>query len=149
VNVGQDELDSFLAVAEDLCIKGLTQTASTPASGGQNQHQQRHSSPPSPAPAKPGPPAAKKLKMSKNGGAGDSARAKKSATTTPEPPLPASAAVKSELLTTEVQMDPENFEASYDDYYDGAGPSESGGEEGSKGRKKNPFFKSNTKVLIK
>jgi hypothetical protein len=29
VNVAHDELDSFLAAAEDLCIKGLTQPETT------------------------------------------------------------------------------------------------------------------------
>jgi hypothetical protein len=34
VNVAQDELNSFLAVAEDLRVKGLTQNDQQPGSGG-------------------------------------------------------------------------------------------------------------------
>jgi len=54
VNVAQEELNSFLAVAEELRVKGLTQNTQ---SSGTHTHTQNHSTKSSPLPAfKPRPP---------------------------------------------------------------------------------------------
>ena len=47
VNIAQDELNSFLAVAEDLQVKGLTQNGGTPSSNPKR---------PAPQPEPPRPP---------------------------------------------------------------------------------------------
>ena len=125
VNVAQEDLDSFLSVAQDLCIKGLTQD-------GQQQQQQQHqqastsSGPSTPAstPIKYAPPPAKRAKLKSNG----------------------DNLIKSSVPKKEPKIDPEIIEEvppadqgdtleGYEDYYE-AGPSDPG--EDGKGR--DPFF---------
>merc|ERR1712223_681582 len=111
VNVAQEDLDSFLSVAQDLCIKGLTQD-------GQQQHQQASTSsgPSTPAstPIKYAPPPAKRAKLKSNG----------------------DNIIKSSVPKKEPKIDPEIIEEvppadqgdsleGYEDYYE-AGPSDPG-----------------------
>ena len=62
VNVAQEDLDSFLSVAQDLCIKGLTQD------GQQTSNSSSSVPPPSSSPGmKSTPPPAKRAKLKSNG----------------------------------------------------------------------------------
>jgi len=56
VNVAQEELNSFLAVAEDLKVKGLTQSHSNHASSLKEPAKEKFNSAPNPHPPKPRPP---------------------------------------------------------------------------------------------
>ena len=119
VSVAQEDLDSFLSVAQDLMIKGLTQNQD----GGQGQNQSQStsfsSSTPKPSTSASSQPPAKRLKMSKNGG-----EAVKTS-------VPKKAEIKADPDPVEVIEPEQDTMESYEDYYE-AGPSESG-EEG-KGR---------------
>ena len=121
VSVAQEDLDSFLSVAQDLCIKGLTQ-------GDNNQSQ------PNPGPSQSsrsssssvqGPPP-KRLKMTKNNGETAKNIPK------PEPKME----YKPEPEVIDADMDDPQVLEEYDDYYEDdstPGPSDSGGDKGRHG----------------
>jgi len=126
VNVAQEDLDSFLSVAQDLCIKGLTQD------GQQTSNSSSSVPPPSSSPGmKSTPPPAKRAKLKSNG---DNVKS--------SVPIP----------KKEPKMDPDCIQIvdespaddqgdtmeGYEDYYE-AGPSDPGAEDG-KGRDLLTFF---------
>ena len=126
VNVAQEDLDSFLSVAQDLCIKGLTQD------GQQTSNSSSSVPPPSSSPGmKSTPPPAKRAKLKSNG---DNVKS--------SVPIP----------KKEPKMDPDCIQIvdespaddqgdtmeGYEDYYE-AGPSDPGAEDG-KGRDLLRFF---------
>jgi len=117
VNVAQEDLDSFLSVAQDLCIKGLTQD------GQQTSNSSSSVPPPSSSPGmKSTPPPAKRAKLKSNG---DNVKS--------SVPIP----------KKEPKMDPDCIQIvdespaddqgdtmeGYEDYYE-AGPSDPGAEDG-------------------
>jgi hypothetical protein len=61
VNVAQDELNSFLAVAEDLRVKGLTQSNQTSSASSASVPSAKHSSAAAPASSRSPPPSSQKL----------------------------------------------------------------------------------------
>jgi len=116
VNVAQEDLDSFLSVAQDLCIKGLTQQD---GSGGGNQsgNQSQQSIKNTSSGPQPGP-ASKRPRLMKNGGENVKNVNTPKREPKPEPPEPV------EVIDDDEQAQME----SYDEYYE-AGPSESGGDD--------------------
>ena len=124
VNVAQEDLDSFLSVAQDLCIKGLTQD------GGGNQQSQSqtsstHQTPSASASNSPmkhhianTPPPAKRAKLKSNGDNFKSSQA-----------VPKKEPIKAEpdiVQIDETSGDQGDMEG-YEDYYGGeAGPSDPG-----------------------
>jgi len=130
VNVAQEDLDSFLSVAQDLCIKGLTQD------GGGNQQSQSqtsstHQTPSASASNSPmkhhianTPPPAKRAKLKSNGDNFKSSQA-----------VPKKEPIKAEpdiVQIDETSGDQGDMEG-YEDYYGGeAGPSDPGDD--GKGR---------------
>lgn len=119
VSVSQEDLDSFLSVAQDLCIKGLTQSESKPGPSRpvKAEPSTSYATPPPPLP----PPPAKKPRMQviqRNNGN--------------NPHAPAKAEPKMEIQEDHDDIevldddDPSQIEE-YDGYYqedDGAGPSD-------------------------
>ena len=130
VNVAQEDLDSFLSVAQDLCIKGLTQdggnqsqtssTHQTPSASASNSPMKHHTPMPNT------PPPAKRAKLKSNGD-----NFVKSSSTVPkkETNIKADPDIVQIDETSGDQVDMEGYE----DYYGGeAGPSDPGDD--GKGR---------------
>ena len=133
VNVAQEDLDSFLSVAQDLCIKGLTQD------GQQTSNSSSSVPPPSSSPGmKSTPPPAKRAKLKSNG---DNV---KSSVPIPkkEPKMDPDCIQIDESPADDDQGD--TMEG-YEDYYE-AGPSDPGAEDG-KGRDLLTFFLQNMQIV--
>lgn len=123
VNVAQEDLDSFLSVAQDLCIKGLTQDGGNQQS--QSQTSSTHQTPSASASNSPmkhhianTPPPAKRAKLKSNGDNFKSSQA-----------VPKKEPIKAEpdiVQIDETSGDQGDMEG-YEDYYGGeAGPSDPG-----------------------
>ena len=132
VNVAQEDLDSFLSVAQDLCIKGLTQDGQQPSNSSSSVP------PPSTSPGlKSTPPPAKRAKLKSNG---DNV---KSSAVPSIPKKEPKMDVKIDPDCIQIDESPADDDQGdtmdgYEDYYE-AGPSDPGAEDG-KGRDLLIFF---------
>ena len=148
VSVSQDDLDSFLSVAQDLCIKGLTQNESNAnhqANAGPSHPPQnvRIKSQPGPSTSFSNtPPPAKKARLHtmppapKNGAQEPSQMAMHNIPPKREPKVEKFEDQDAEEIEVLDDDDPSNLEG-YEDYYE-AGPSEGGSD--SKGKEGLLFF---------
>ena len=125
VSVAQEDLDSFLSVAQDLCIKGLTQGDQSQPSGNAVA-QPSQSSRSSSSSVSQGPPTKRPRMMTKNNGETAKNIPK------PEPKME----YKPEPEVIDADMDDPQVLEEYDDYYEDdstPGPSDSGGDKGRHG----------------
>ena len=125
VSVAQEDLDSFLSVAQDLCIKGLTQGDQSQPSGNAVA-QPSQSSRSSSSSVSQGPPTKRPRVMTKNNGETAKNIPK------PEPKME----YKPEPEVIDADMDDPQVLEEYDDYYEDdstPGPSDSGGDKGRHG----------------
>jgi len=122
VNVAQEDLDSFLSVAQDLCIKGLTQDGQQPSNSSSSVP------PPSTSPGlKSTPPPAKRAKLKSNG---DNVKSSVPSIPKKEPKMD----VKMDPDCIQIDESPADDDQGdtmdgYEDYYE-AGPSDPGAEDG-------------------
>jgi len=150
VSVSQADLDSFLSVAQDLCIKGLTQQdssssqnrsqSSTPSGG--TQHRFKRELNPVTQPSNTfqnqqggGPPPTKKPRQNLPNKNGDNAGASSSGAS---PIIPQTKREPKPEIHEEIEVldddDPSQLEVEeYEDYYDDPGPSGSGANAGAGG----------------
>jgi len=150
VSVSQADLDSFLSVAQDLCIKGLTQQdssssqnrsqSSTPSGG--TQHRFKRELNPVTQPSNTfqnqqggGPPPTKKPRQNLPNKNGDNAGASSSGAS---PIIPQTKREPKPEIHEEIEVldddDPSQLEVEeYEDYYEDPGPSGSGANAGAGG----------------
>ena len=132
VSVAQEDLDSFLSVAQDLCIKGLTQNDQ-----GSTSQPTSHPTPRSSSSTPAHTPAKRPRMMTKNGGenAKNVHHIPHASPMAPkqEPKMEPEPEVIPEVIDEE--DDPEVME-SYDDYYAAEAPGPSSDSGGDKGRHK-------------
>ena len=144
VSVSQEDLDSFLSVAQDLCIKGLTQQDSSQKSrqtttGGQHRFKREITPASSSAAASSSyqnqPPAKKPRQLIPNkNGESISATSVTSSPTVAQTKREPKAEIHDEIEVIEDEDDPSHLEVEdFDEYYEtaGAGPSSSGANDGS------------------